>query len=110
MDVKDYALLDGELLEILKEVCTSEKIIRMRKMQIELGYKSLLEFFLKGEELYTGMVEETRKGKLVHLLVKEPGTLEKVLSDLTFNDKVINPKVKGLEYINNGKNKEYPEK
>lgn len=100
---------DEQICDALREI-NSEKLAEIKKVSKELG-KTVAEYLVSAHELYGGLLFETTKGKVVHLLVKDHSTIEKIFSNLGNEDRIIKLKVKGLEYkINGNKPTENPGK
>ncbi len=107
MNDKNNIYVDAQICDALREL-NPDKLAEIRKVSKELGYNSVAEYLVSAHELYGALRFETTKGKVVHLLVKDHSTIEKILSSLGSDDRIIKLKVKGLEYkINGNKPAEY---
>ncbi|MEM4244665.1 MAG: hypothetical protein QXR60_00460 [Candidatus Nanoarchaeia archaeon] len=101
MNDKNNMYIDQQICDALKEI-SFDKVAEMRRVSKELGYNSVAEYLISAHELYGALLLETTKGRVIHLLIKDQKTLEKVLLDLGSEDRIIKLKVKGLEYKING--------
>jgi hypothetical protein len=102
MDAKNNnRFVDDQICDSLKEL-SPEKLAEIKKEAKELGYNSVTDYLLNARELYKALYDETKKGKVVHLLLKEHGVLEKILQDLGGSDRIIKLNLNGLQYKQNG--------
>lgn len=102
--------LEDQLKDVLKEanpVKLTEIIEEMKK----LNYSSLLDYIFIAHEIYKGLAEENRKGKLMVMLLHNQTPIKKeegkICIGLGEHDRIINMKVKGLDYKHNGNGNHY---
>lgn len=97
--------LEDQLKNILKEF-NPTKLAEITEEAKRLGYNSLMEYLLNAHELYKGLAEENRKGKLIVMLTHNQAPIKKEGENVCINlgeqDRIIHLKVKGLEYRHNG--------
>ncbi|MFH1210524.1 MAG: hypothetical protein V1645_01275 [archaeon] len=102
MDAKNNnRFVDDQICDSLKEL-SPEKLAEIKREAKELGYNSVTDYLLNARVLYSALYEETKKGKVVHLLIREHGVLEKILQNLGSSDRIIKLNINGLQYKQNG--------
>jgi len=98
---KTNLFLEDQIRETLKEL-NPAKLTEMIGDSKKLGYTSLIDYLLTAHELYKGLIEENKKGKLLVILSHNPTPISrqngKMHISIGDDDRLINFKIKGLEY------------
>jgi len=92
---------DDQICEALKEI-SPEKLAEIKKEAKDIGHGSVIDYLLNARELYKSLYDESKKGIVLHLLIREHGILEKIITNMGENDRIIKLNIKGLEYKTNG--------